>query len=164
MPDPLLLYSTNTWLAYRINRDYYGDRHYVWCNRYFASQAVPGYGGVIPATASPYEVYRSLHAEVTSGDRHSAKISANRVGIKNGAALKQQAGVITPQQETDIMDIAEAADVRDFRPLMYLIPYSLVIALITVVPVAKRAHPMWMEYIIDSLPGDAFEIIELWGI
>lgn len=28
---PLVLYSTNTWLAYTVAERFYGGEHYVWC-------------------------------------------------------------------------------------------------------------------------------------
>jgi hypothetical protein len=30
-PKPLVLYSTNTWLAYAISERYYRGLHYAWC-------------------------------------------------------------------------------------------------------------------------------------
>ncbi len=41
MSAPLILYSTNTWLAYKIAERFYGDMHYVWCAPFFDSESLP---------------------------------------------------------------------------------------------------------------------------
>jgi|GEM_PF-5439362 len=40
MGDPLLLYSTNTWLTYVIGERFYRDEHYVWCTPDFDARAL----------------------------------------------------------------------------------------------------------------------------
>ncbi len=42
-----ILYSVGTAIAYRINREYYGGIHYVWCTATFHSQTQP-------TTSDPY--------------------------------------------------------------------------------------------------------------
>ena len=158
-----VLYSTNTWLAYNIARMFYGDEHYVWCSPIFdgtsrlASQASP------PPTSCPGEIYRCLLEEVRRRDRHSAKIAENRVGILKGSMVKRTSGVITENELSEIAAIVDAADVGDFAPLLYVIPYQSVRDLIKEVPVANRAHPLSEEFVIEALPGDLFDVIRLEG-
>lgn len=113
-----------------------------------------------PPTSNPGEIYRNLLAEVLNGDRHSAKIQENKVGILKGATFKKQAGIITEQQEKDIAAIVDIAETRDFRPLLYIIPFYLVKDLIKDIPVSERAHPLSIEYVIEQLPRQYFDIIE----
>jgi hypothetical protein len=160
MPDALILYSTNTWLAYQISERYYRGLHYVWCSPYYNSRSLPFYDYSNPPTSTPSEIYKSLYDEVRSGDRHSAKVKANKVGILNGAYAKERAGVINAEQKADIASIIDCAEPRDFRPLLYIIPFNLVREIIKEVPVSDRAHPLSVEYCIECLPRDYFDIIE----
>jgi len=84
---PLILYSVNTYLAYAINERYYDRVHYVWCSEVFDARSHNAFGRYanIPPTSNPRDIYRNLYEEVKRGDRHSAKIEANRQGIKQGA-------------------------------------------------------------------------------
>lgn len=67
MRRPLVLYSTNTWLAYRINEKYYRGQHYAWCASLFSFKGLPHYDYDIPPTSSPAEIYHSLASEVRRG-------------------------------------------------------------------------------------------------
>jgi hypothetical protein len=55
----------------------------------------------------------------------------------------------------------DAADIQQFKPLIYVIPYTAVAAIAVEVPVSNRAHPLSVEYVIERLPGGWFDIIEL---
>ena len=158
-PAPILLYSTNTWLAFIVAETYYNGVHYVWCTPRFGDRSVPN-DIVLPPSSRPYEIYRRLHEEVHSGDRHSPKVRENKAGILRGAASKRAAGVINEQQESDIASIVERAELADFRPLLYQIPYGPVSALLREVPISKKAHPLSKEYKIEELPRKYFEPIE----
>lgn len=161
MPDPILLYSTNTWLSYKIAGKYYRDVHYVWCTFPFDSKSLPAVDVVTPPTSNPYEIYHSLLGEVRQGDEHSSKIEANKVGILKGATYKKKAGIINDQQEKDIASIVDRAKFRDFRPVLYVIPFHLVANILTEVPISQRAAPLSVEYIIEQLPREFFDMIEI---
>ena len=160
MADPLLLYSINSWLAYIIAERYYRSEHYVWCSPFFNSRTISSIDATTPPTSNPYEIYCNLLDEVSNGDRHSAKIKENKVGILKGASFKKQAGVITEGQERDIVSIVDLAETRDFKPLLYLIPFHLTSGSLKEVPISERAHPLSIEYVIESLPRTHFEVIE----
>lgn len=163
MAKPLVLYSMNTWLAFKISELYYKDEHYVWCTPYFDPRRSNYNGSAVPPSSSPLEMYVTLAAEVARGDRHSAKIKENRTGIRRGANVKRHAGIIDEDQERDIISIVRKAGHRDFRPLMYVIPYSLVVRKLREPPPEDKAHPLSAEYIIDRLPRRCFDIIEFGG-
>ena len=158
--DGLLLYSANTWLAYKVSREYYGDLHYVWCSPHFSSQSVPSYDYANPPSSSPSGIYQSLLAEVAGQDLHGVKIEANRVGIMNGANMKAASKKITNRQKREIHSIVKRAERSYFRPLLYIIPFSMVRHLVREVPVKMRAHPFSREFVIEELPRTYFDIIE----
>jgi hypothetical protein len=161
MSNPLLLYSANTWLSYMIAERYYLGEHYVWCTPYFDPSQVSPRANAVPPTSSPAEIYRVLFEEVRRGDRHSSKIKENRIGILRGASIKKDQGVITDKQANDIGAIVERAETQDFRPLIYVMPYAVVCSQLSEVPVSDRAHPLSVEYIIDRLKHDQFDVIQL---
>ena len=154
----LILYSTGTRLAFNINERFYGGVHWVWCSPYFAPFGGPLYTN--PPSSSPSEIYRDLRRATESGDLHNAKIKDNKAGILKGAVAKRQAGVIDAQQFSDINSILSAAIVQDFNPVLYVIPFDRVGNLATLVPVEQLAHPLSVEYIIETLPNGNFDIIQ----
>lgn len=161
MPDNLILYSTNTWLAFNVAERYFRHEHYVWCTPFFDSEGHPNYAYTVAPTSCPKEIYLSLYKEVMSRDQHSGKIKDNKVGILKGAAFKRAAGIISEEQEKEIAAVVDKAQHQDFKPLLYVIPYDKVVSLIKDVPVEEKAHPLSSEFVIESLPRDYFDIIEL---
>ncbi len=162
MNAPLVLYSTNTSLAFNIAQRYYDGLHYVWCAPYSESRAVPAnVGGVLPPTSSPSDIFHNLWEEVQRGDLHSAAIERNKLGILKGVAFKLSAGVIDKNQAADINAILSLTQIADFKPLLYVIPYQPIAHLAKEVPVAQRAHPLSFEYTIEALPRAAFDVISL---
>lgn len=157
----ILLYSANAWLAYIIQQIYYNEEHYVWATDHLAPKS-PWYDYTMPASSCPRRIYRILAQAVSSGDLHCTKIQEIKVGILKGAAHKRGIGVINEEQEQEIASIVDAAQVSDFRPLVYLIPFTPEVAKIArKVSVRDRAHPLSVEYVIESLPRRYFHIIEL---
>jgi hypothetical protein len=161
MAEPLVLYSTNTWLAYMISQRYYGCEHYVWCTPYFDPSRSGDRDSAVPPSSSPFELYRSLASDVARRDHHSKKVEENRAGILRGANAKRQAGIIDEKHEKEIVSIVALADWADFRPLIYVIPYTVVSDRIREPPPEDKAHPLSAEYIVDRLPRDCFDVIEL---
>jgi len=158
---PLVLYSTNTWLSYIIAQKYYGEVHYAWCTPDFHMNNQNVIDSTTPPTSTPYEILNSLKVEVSRGDRHSAKIKENKVGIKKGASFKKSIGIITDVQEQEIFEIVDQSEIRDFRPLLYVLPFDNCAHLLKAVPIKDRAHPMSVEFIIEELPRNLFDVIEL---
>lgn len=162
MVKPLVLYSTNTWLAYRIAQAYYHEKHYVWCASCFTSNNVPFYDVTLPPSSTPGEIYFNLNEDIIRGDRHSAKIEMNKTGILKGANSKKNEGVINDNQRLEIYSIVKKAETLDFRPLIYVIPYQKVASMVKNVPIEDRAHPLSVEFKIHSLDRKQFDIIEFY--
>jgi hypothetical protein len=160
MAEPLVLYSTSTWLAFSIAERFYSSVHYAWCSPYFSPPSALS-GSAAPPTSIPREIYENLFDEVIQSDSHSSAVDRNRVGILRGAACKRTANVITAEVETEIAEIVRMAEVRLFRPLLFVIPFAGVRTIAKVVPPKERAHPMSIEYRIDELPRHLFDVLEL---
>lgn len=77
-----------------------------------------------------------------------------------GVKEMKEAGLITKHEVKDITKIVKHAEIFDFRPLVYVIPYHLVDKLVEEVSVEERAHPLAVEYVIKQLPRKLFDIIE----
>jgi hypothetical protein len=155
----LVLYSTNTRLAYRIAQVFYGDFHYVWCSPYFDDSNLPKQDINLPSSSTPREIGRTLLREISSGDRHSAKIEQNRKSLVSAAGIKLKDGVIDHSEYLEIKEIIETTELNEFLPLLFVIPYVLVIKLLAKAPVSMRANPLSQEYIIEKLPRAYFDII-----
>lgn len=160
MADPLILYSVNSSLAYNVSRHYYGDKHFVWCTPYFDASPIHGRAYTVPPSSSPAEIYRTYARDIAARDTHSDKIQNNRVGIVRGARAMRRSGVVNAAQYNEIDQIVKLADMADFEPLVFVIPFDKVRHMAKLVPPTKRAHPLSVEYTIQSLPGDWFDIIK----
>jgi hypothetical protein len=157
-----ILYSTNVFLKFHIQQQYRGDMHYVWCSENFDSRTLGAYssGALIPPSSNPADIYRSLLDDVKRGDRHSAKIAAQRASFKSLAAIWLAAGEITTDQKDEIIYMTEHADMSYWRPLLYIIPRIPVEPRLKTVPMDKRAG-LAPEYIIEDLRRSEFDLIEL---
>lgn len=160
MGQPLILYSVCTYLAYNIAAKYYGDQHFVWCSPFFSEGSCPSYQYTNPPTSSPARIYQDLEMGVTRDDRHNARIQQNRTGLANGAVMKHRAGVISLSQKKEILAIVQQAATGMFRPLIYVIPFLPVHKIVKQVSVNDRANPLSVEYVIEQLPREHFDIID----
>jgi len=114
----------------------------------------------MPPSAIPGEIYDRLHDDVSRGDKHSGWIAKNKTGLIKGAEIKEGEGVISAKEKAEIVSVVTNAEVRDFKPLLYVMPYQKVKRWLREVPAAERAHPMSVEYIIEKLPRTAFDVLE----
>jgi hypothetical protein len=159
--DHLLLYSTNTWLAFQISERYFGREHYVWCTPYFDASRSLEYK--VPPSSCPAEIYKGFRKEVAGRERHSDRIKANKAGLLQGAQQKFKNGKISRRDMGEITAVVEKAEVMDFAPLIFVIPYSLVEDRLSDVPIGQRAHPLSVEYIIEALPRGFFDVLHFEG-
>ena len=159
---PLALYSTNPFLKYAIAEKYYGERHYVWCTTVFDPRTHGKYGShaSTPPSSNPCEVYRRLREDIEQGDRDSAYVHKAKQGIINGATAKLEEGVIDKEEHEAILAMVASADLSDFRPLVYVIPYDRVVDQLVEPPSDQRAHHLSTEYVIKSLARSDFDVIE----
>jgi hypothetical protein len=157
--EPLLLYSTNTWLAYSINERYYSGRHFVWCSPFFTADLAP-LSVSSPPSSTPADICCCLIDDIRRGDRHSAKIASVRAGIRRGAKARRETGLITEQERLEIEDVVAVTGLDDFRPLLYVIPFHRVAATLGRVPPAERAHPCGDEFLLGDLQRGDFDVLQ----
>lgn len=156
----LYLYSTNTMLSHRIAKEFYKGRFYVWCAPVFEASKNPmSIYSKIPRSSSPYEIYMEYKKDVETGDLHSAKIEANRNGLKRGALEALKKGWIDDVEMETINQIIDKADITMFKPILYIIERSMVEKELIKVPVSDKANPLSVEYKIEELTEDKFEVI-----
>lgn len=157
----ILLYSTNPYIKFLVQKEYAGDVHYVWCSEYFdGAKAPPGtLGAHIGATSDPYQIYLDLRTGMRSTDGHHTKIKQQRAGIVSRARKWLTDGKISATQHAELTGLAKKAPPDFFRPLIYVIPFEPVKARVQLVDVKKRAS-FGREFIIPDLHGTEFNTIE----
>lgn len=160
MADPLVLYSVNTLLAYRINERFYGQVHHVWCSPFFSASSVSPLDAEMPPSSTPCDLWKRFLDDIGRQDWHSASISRNKSGLQRGMELRRSEGFITARQQSEIEEIVKNATFRDFRPLLYVIPFHGVRSLVQTAPLQERAHPFSPEYTINRLTRSLFDVLE----
>ena len=158
-----LLYSTNAFIKYLICDNFRGGVHYVWCSETFDSAKASPYslGSLVPPSANPADIYRTLTRDVSAQDQHSYKISEQKLGLSRLAVEWAAKGEITSEQRDEILEMVKIAPFDYWRPLIYIIPRDkIALGRLKLVPVAKRAG-FGNEYVIADLMTSEFEIIDL---
>jgi hypothetical protein len=161
MPPPLL-YSTNVFLKFLIQQKFRNDEHYVWCSDSFDALTGAKYsvGSLVAPSANPAEIYRQLRLDIQNKDRHSFKINAQKASLTSLAIDWEASGVISSDNKDEIIFMVTNASFDDWRPLLYIIPRSLVELRIKTVPIHKRAS-FGDEFILEDLRRPEFDVIEL---
>jgi len=163
--DHLVLWSTNPKIKHYIQQAYFGGTHFVWCSPAFDGQSLPRYsiGHSQPPSSDPVSIYRNLHRAVSMGDQLDPKITRMKADMVARAIRQHDEGVITEEMRDEVVAIIESSTLKDWRPLIYVIPFDRVKGRHRLVPRNSRAS-MEPEYqIVDLLDGE-FEIIEPWPI
>lgn len=159
---PKLLYSTVCFLKYYVQKEYFGDIHYVWCSEMFDNTKSPSYspGSLTAPSSNPAEIYRELKRAVDQKDAHSYKISEQRASIKKLAVDKEKASAITSEQRNEILYMVDHCEFSFWRPLVYVIPNTIKPRRLKSVPIQKRAS-FGPEYIVADLKSHEFDTLEL---
>jgi hypothetical protein len=85
--------------------------------------------------------------------------------LRKGARLQCEGGVIDRPTEAEINELIDIAPLRDFKPVLCIIPFSAKIKKMAhPVQLAARANPLHVEYVITDLQGGMFDRIELMPI
>jgi hypothetical protein len=159
MPDPLVLYSANTQLAYRINEHFYGQIHFVWCSAFFSATS-RSIDVEMPPSSTPCDICRNYLEDISRRDLHSTRLQHNRDGLQTGLKAKLVERVITEKQYRELKNIIAKSALEEFRPLLYVIPFEGVRDLAEPVPPLQRAHPFSPEYKIECLPRSRFDVLD----
>jgi len=161
MPVPLVLYSTQPKLAFRINETYYKAIHWIWCSPFLN----PNPNGInvhqYPPSAIPGKIYTALRSEIMSRDIFHPYIDKIKVGLLKGISAKKSVGVISQKEHDDLIQVVNCAVAAEFQPLLYIIPYAKIHKIIEIIPPGGGANPFSVEYIIKELPRKSFDVQEL---
>jgi hypothetical protein len=160
-PDPILLWSTNTYLKWWIAQRFLDDVHRVWCSPTFESAKLSPYaiGAGQPATSDPATIYRELKAYVARPDNHNYKVNEQKKNLKALAARLHGSGRIDESARNEIIALVKFSTPMEWRPLVYVIPYGPVKARVQEVDRKDRASHE-PEFIIPDLAGAEFQMIE----
>jgi len=160
MREPIVLYSTNTLLAYRIAERFYNQTHYVWCVPN-DTRSHPSTHEPVPPTSNPIKIYKSLLQSIAGNDRHCPKIAQNRLGLLHGAEQRFANKEINEHQLEEIISAINDAPLGEFHPVFYVIPYQMVRDRVIHPHVNERASVLSPEVRIDDLRSNEFDILEL---
>lgn len=156
-----LLYSANPMLKLYVQQHYRDDVHYIWCSEVFDPGAAPRFtnASMVAPSSSPKSICNGLLQAVQQRDRHDAKIQEQRAGFVGRATRWEQEGHLTESQRDEILFLANANDFEYWRPLLYLVPRSLVEDRLELVDISKRASA-GNEYILSDLKRSEFDVLE----
>lgn len=168
MKEPVVLYSIQSYLAYYINTEFYGDKHYVWCAPFFDSNKESHLIPKLPYTSNPIDIFKAYYKDISTYDRHykGAEIKRNTVALLKGAKIMYKKGVIDASTYDNVKKTIDNCSKDDrvveyFRPLIYVISYKLNESIVKKVDVGKRAGALSPEYLIEALPTGRFSVIDL---
>lgn len=148
-----LFYSTSTLIANIIAERYYDDLHYVWCTSTFNPVKSN------PPSANPYQIYKSILKEVENGEI-GPSIQKHKTGLLNGVSKSKDKGKITHEQQNEIYEMIFAAEIKHFKPIIYVIP-GMHVGNIEMVPRSKRSDLLSEEFLIEELKGKWLDVIDL---
>ena len=148
-----LYYSTSTRLSYRITKRYFGGHFYVYCTEDYDPEVTNPH---LSSLAALYQYYRAV---AEGDDRGSDKVFALRSKLKEAGLHRRDNGEIAQASYDALAWEADNSHSRDFAPILYLIRRDAVRDRLQEVTVDKRANPDSIEYIIDGLREEEFELI-----
>jgi hypothetical protein len=160
MPPHLLLYSTNTYLKFRIQDSYRGS-FFAWCSPFFDVRKLGSYseGAGQPSSSDPYAIYVDLRNAVEKADKHNVKIGGQKKTILGVAAKWTRDSLIAEEESQEIALRVSRASFKEWRPIIYVIPAAALGQRVKSVHFSKCAS-LEREYIIEDLRRQEFDIIE----
>ncbi len=159
-----LLYSTNAWISWYLNRNFNNDTHYVWCSPVFDGRTAGGFdpASLVAPSSNPAEIWHQLRRDSEKHDRHSDKIAGLGKTWKALAAQWAVDGRITADDRDEMIEIVDKASFDLWRPLIYIVPID------GVLPESRIERVKWgeraalgPEYRIRDLKGGEFDIMEI---
>jgi hypothetical protein len=162
-PNSLILYSTNPWMKFHVQETFRKGKHYVWCSEFSDSRAAArgSLASLVPPSSNPVEIYMDLASAITRNDRHHSKIEGIKATYLSLSTDWVTDGSMTSVERDELVYLLEHAEMKYWRPMLYLIPRSMIDASrLKLVHPSKRAG-LGPEYIIEDLDSTEFETLEL---
>lgn len=134
----------------------------MWCSQVFDAEKQSPYalGAAQAPSSDPKAIYKDLAQAIARADDHNAKIASQKTVLSGLAIDWHNNGAISEKDRDEIAAMVTAARITEWRPLLFVIPYSLVSSRVIDVPRNDRASSE-PEYIIPDLVTDEFDIIEV---
>lgn len=151
--EPLFLVSVQSKLAHQINERFYGGLHYVWCSPGFNC---PGN----PPDANPSVIFSRWREDYLNNKTDSPFIQKNRDGLIKGIMHQHALGMIDTKTYEHLKNLTDAAPMKYFCPVLYVLPYQLVKDLVEDVDYHEKAGPFSIEFRIHDLPNSYFNVFE----
>jgi hypothetical protein len=158
MKYPHVLYSAQSSIAYKINKRYYGDIHYLFAAP-FAGYELENIIPDNPPSSLPIHIYWNLDKESKSATKKGLYISANETGLLKGVQEKLKNNVISEEIRNEIEDSIQKATPSLYRPIMYQIDVND-----EVIPFIQKfpdIDPFSQEVLIPALPGKYIKVYSL---
>lgn len=153
------IYSTQSYLAYYINKHYYNDVHYCYCAKYFNDKQLSGNLHPQPASSSPVCIWRGLREALDTNDVHQQHVQVNISGLKRGVVEMLAKNVIDNQTAALLNAIIDKSPVQLFQPLLFVVPVEPNAGRIQRVPLHHKAMVLSDEYVVHELPGSQVEVL-----
>lgn len=156
---PIIYYSTNTTLAYRISERFYQGKHFVYLSPFFAENSDPLFPN--PPSSSPSILFERFSEEAKSNDHNAKLIQGNKTGLRKGVEERWKSKIITAEVREILVGIINESANSDFEPLLYIIPAEKVKDEIKTLKYDQKGHPFCEEYYIENLTRDKFDVIKI---
>jgi len=161
MPGPFL-YSANPWIKFDIHQRYRGAQHWVWCSDFFDSRRYYLHTGAgnLPPSSNPAEIYETLRAATLERpDFHCHHITRVKLSLKERVLEWTGDGSMSSIDAQDVLYQLDHADLKDWRPLLYVINRASVAPRLLLVPPEKRANPVSPEWTLADLAPHEFDVL-----
>ena len=157
---PLIMWSATNRIVHYVCTHFFPS-YYVWCSPVFEADAVGRYtrGAGQPPSSDPATIYRSLHTAVTKRDEHNGDVQRQRTKLAAVALDLSARNVISEDDAKEAVTYLKSAHISEWKPMIYVIPYSSVNGRVLAVPRGHRASGA-PEYVIADLLEGEFEAIE----
>lgn len=152
----VFLFSQSTKLAYKIDKKFYGNKHYVWC-----SESIHDVNQ--PPTSDPISRCNRMLQIIKTGDRHASEINGHISGILAGVQAKYKSGEISKKQKKLICECITYSTTfgyKEFLPIIYVINYKKVKDRCEYVKFNNKASNHSSEIRITDLKPDEYSIID----
>lgn len=160
---PTFLYSTNVWLKHHVVERFLGNQHRFWCSETFGGSGSGSFPGTHAPSSTPQEIFLDLEKAIRGKDRHSFKIGQQRAMLRALASKLEKGGVLTEDVKKEIHFLVKNASFEEWRPLISIIPWSVVGGKVENVDPRRRANPLIPEYIVHGLTPSEFGVIDVRG-
>lgn len=108
-------YSTQPFLAWVLNRYFYGDDHFTYLAPFYP------YRLANPNSSNPYVIYSLLYNPWKDNDEFDPVLSSKRMGLRKGVIAKSKDGIIDGNDESELKTVCDRIGTHLFCPVVYCV-------------------------------------------